>query len=206
MELPRYASVITPIIDSPVLKNTATAHYHPVGLPNDITRSSTWTTDLLHPSFTVAKVCKANTEPIPQAGPAVFTISFNNTGDADLHVAPSEGAAFDVAAGGNYGYDYSVDGPFSATVNSTVTGTVTLAPRYGLSNSYDFSASGSCVESLGDCDLKGRLDLADFASLAGCMAGPGSDVATECGCADMDFDGDVDLRDFAAFQIGLGAP
>lgn len=136
--------------DADPLINTATAHYHPVGFPNDIYNSASATTDLLHPSFTVTKVCKA--EPISQAGPAVFTITFNNTGDADLHVVPSEGAAFDVAAGASKSYDYSVNGPFSATVNNTVTGTVTLASKYGLPNSYTFSASDSC-------DVKGIVKI-----------------------------------------------
>ena len=129
--------------DPDPLVNTATAHYHPAGFPNDITNSSTYNTDMLHPSFTVTKACKA--QPVSQAGPAVFTITFNNTGDADMRVVPSEGAAFDVAAGQSYSYDYSIAGPLSDTVNNTVTGTVTLASKYGLSNSYTFTASGSCI-------------------------------------------------------------
>jgi len=48
-----------------------------------------------------------------------------------MHVVPSEGAAFDVAAGASFSYDYSINGPFSATVNNTVTGDVTLAGKYG---------------------------------------------------------------------------
>ena len=60
------------------------------------------------------------------------------------------------------------------------------------------------IEVLGDCDPNGRLDRADFASLPGCMAGPGSDVAGECGCADMDTNGDADLGDFAEFQRRFG--
>ena len=74
----------------------------------------------------------------------MFTITFNNTGDADLHVVPSEGAAFNVAAGGSFSYDYSVNGPFTASVSNTVTGDVTLASKYGLSNSYSFTASDTC--------------------------------------------------------------
>jgi Domain of unknown function DUF11 len=129
--------------DTDPLANTATAHYKPVGFPNDITDSSTWRTDLLHPQFNVDKACKA--QPISQAGPAVFTITFNNTGDADLHVVPSEGSPFDVAAGQSHSYDHSISGPFDATVNNTVTGTVTLPSKYGLSNSYTFSDDGACT-------------------------------------------------------------
>ena len=70
----------------------------------------------------------------------------------------------------------------------------------------DMGAYEYRVELLGDCDPNGRLDLADFASLAGCMAGPGSDVPTECDCADMDLDADVDLADFAEFQRRISHP
>jgi hypothetical protein len=136
--------------DPDPLKNTATVHYNPKGFPNDITDSSTATVDLVHPSFTVTKVCKA--EPINQEGPAVFTITFKNTGDADLHVVPSEGAPFDVLAGQPHSYDHSIAGPFTATVDNTVTGTVTLASKYGLTNSYEFSAKDSC-------DVKGKVKV-----------------------------------------------
>jgi len=70
----------------------------------------------------------------------------------------------------------------------------------------DMGAYEYRVEVLGDCRPNGRLDLADFASLADCIVGPASDAAAECDCADMNLDGDVDLRDSAAFQIGFGAP
>lgn len=141
--------------DPDPLVNTATVHYHPDGFPNDITAASSATTDLLHPSFTVSKTCKA--EPISQVGPAIFTITFNNTGDADLHVVPSEGGTFDVAVGQSHSYDYSVNGPFAATVNNTVTGDVTLATKYGLSNSYSFTESASCT-------VKGKVKVAKTVS------------------------------------------
>ena len=82
---------------TPDLTNKVSVLYHPEGFPNDIADTDSVDIDTLHPSFTVTKACKS--EPISQAGPAVFTITFNNTGDADLHVVPSEGAAFNVAAG-----------------------------------------------------------------------------------------------------------
>ncbi len=127
-----------------LINNAVVACSSPLG--DTVTTVATWVVDLLHPSFIVSKACKTGTEPIPAAGPAVFTITFNNTGDADLHVAPSEGAAFDVAAGETYSYDYSIGGPFSATVNNTVTGDVT---PYRLPNRYTFSASGSCTVATG---------------------------------------------------------
>ncbi|HEU5097666.1 MAG TPA: hypothetical protein VFU22_01390, partial [Roseiflexaceae bacterium] len=125
------------------LTNTVAVKSSPDQFPNVINGSDSHDATLLHPAFTVAKTCAI--QPVPQAGPAVFTISFNNTGDADLHVVPSEGNPFDVAAGGTFSYNYSVDGPFSATVNNTVTGIVTLDTKYGLPNTYTFTASGSCT-------------------------------------------------------------
>ena len=136
--------------DQDPLVNTATVHYHPDEFDNDVSASGSWVTDLVHPAFSVTKACKA--EPISQAGPAVFTITFNNAGDADLHVVPSEGAPFDVAAGQSFSYDHSISGPFTASVNNTVTGLVTLDPKYGLSNSYSFTASDTC-------DVKGKVKV-----------------------------------------------
>jgi uncharacterized repeat protein (TIGR01451 family) len=141
---------VTKVGDPDPLVNKAEAHFNPDGFPNDITDSAQHSSDVLHPSFTATKACKA--EPISQAGPAIFTITFKNTGDADLHVVPSEGLPFDVAAGQTYSYDYSISGPFSASVSNTVTGTVTLDPKYGLSNSYTFSSTDTC-------DVKGKVKV-----------------------------------------------
>jgi hypothetical protein len=152
----KYTHTVSEPADADPLVNTVTVETHPTGFPNDVDAKDSVTVDLVHPKFEVTKVCKA--EPISQAGPAVFTITFKNTGDADLHVEPSEGAAFDIAAGAlPKSYDFSVNGPFSATVDNTVTGTVTLAAKYALSNSYTFSASDSC-------DVKGKVKVAKTVS------------------------------------------
>ena len=79
----------------------------------------------------------------------MFIITVKNTGDADLHVVPSEGTPFDVATGATHSYEYSLPGPFSGpdsgfVVSNTVTGTVTLAAGYGLANTYTFTANDSC--------------------------------------------------------------
>jgi hypothetical protein len=140
--------------DPDPLTNTATVTCSPAGFPNVLDDNDGHSSDVLHPAFNVSKVCKIGIEPVPQEGPATFTITFNNTGDADLDIVPSEGAPFSVAAGGTFSYDVNVAGPFSgqATVSNTVTGTVTLDDRYGLDNSYQFSESGSC-------DVGGRVNL-----------------------------------------------
>ena len=58
---------------------------------------------------------------------------------------------------------------------------------------------------LGDGNGDGSLTLDDFATFPPCMTGPGG--VESAGCEPFDFDGDfdVDLADFAAFQIDLPA-
>jgi hypothetical protein len=56
----------------------------------------------------------------------------------------------------------------------------------------------------GDCDGNETVDLGDFTTFVGCLAGPGSGpVDATCTCADMDEDDDVDLTDFALFQASF---
>jgi hypothetical protein len=58
---------------------------------------------------------------------------------------------------------------------------------------------------LGDLNGDDVVDTADFAVFCICLMGP--DVAVSGGCegADLDFDLDADLADFAAFQVSFGA-
>jgi hypothetical protein len=58
----------------------------------------------------------------------------------------------------------------------------------------------------GDFDSSGVLDLRDFYFVHECVidGGPGTDARRGCHFADMDFDGDVDLNDFATFQTLFG--
>lgn len=54
---------------------------------------------------------------------------------------------------------------------------------------------------LGDFDENCRVDLADYAALAGCLTSPGVPASQECvGAFDRDADLDVDLFDCAAFS------
>jgi hypothetical protein len=133
--------------DPDPLVNTATARYHPEGFPNDIIRHGSATVDLLHPAFTVTKTC--TTDPVDQGGTASFTITYNNTGDADLVFTPNaadEGGTQSVAAGQSKSVTVTRPVPDGATsVSNTVMGNVTLAARYGLSNEYDYTASASCA-------------------------------------------------------------
>lgn len=53
----------------------------------------------------------------------------------------------------------------------------------------------------GDLTGDDRVNLDDHQKLAGCLAGPGTGAHGACQCADLDGNNDVDLGDFAAFQI-----
>src|SRR5205823_11153065 len=132
--------------DADPLVNVATAHYHPTGFTNDIHASGQWSTDLLHPSFTLAKSC--DSQPVPQGGSASFTVTLHNTGDADLVIDPDEGAnnTYSVAAGGSTTFPVTKTVPAGAgSVSNTVNATATLASKYGLSNVIQTSpASASC--------------------------------------------------------------
>jgi parallel beta-helix repeat protein len=109
-----------------------------------------------------------------------------DTPDLDGDGDTTEPLPFDLS-----GWSRFVDDPLTADTGS---GTPPIV---------DMGAYEYRVEILGDCDPNGRLDLADFATVPDCLAGPGSTVPAECDCADMDSDNDVDLADFAEFQTRL---
>ena len=55
----------------------------------------------------------------------------------------------------------------------------------------------------GNCVASAILDLADYDAFQPCVAGPGTAISGGCGCADIDADNDVDLRDWKFFQNGF---
>lgn len=133
--------------DPDPLINKVEVHYHPADFPNDITATASHTTDLLHPTFDVTKDC--TTDPVNQGGTASFTITYKNTGDADLIFTPDqadEGGVVTVVAGGTTSVTVTRSVPAGATsVANTVTGKVTLDARYKLANTYTYTASDSCA-------------------------------------------------------------
>jgi len=57
----------------------------------------------------------------------------------------------------------------------------------------------------GDVNGNGGVDLGDFTMFRACHTEPaGGAIGVECRGLDYDVDDDVDLRDFAEFQLGLG--
>lgn len=58
----------------------------------------------------------------------------------------------------------------------------------------------------GDLTGDDRVDLADHGRFVGCLVGPGTTAIGACQCADLDEDDDVDLEDFADFQVAFADP
>ena len=73
----------------------------------------------------------------------------------------------------------------------TVTADSAVVPVSGIA--LDLRASG-------DCDHDDAITLADYAELAGCMAGPAGRPPAGCGCVNLNGDECIDLADFAALQ------
>ena len=133
--------------DPEILTNTVSVKTHPDGFANDIDASDAVDVDILHPSYTVAKDCKSGTEPVPQQGPAVFTVTITNTGDADLVITADDGIGqVSLAAGATMSFTVTINGPFSgqSTVENTVTTSAVLGAQYGLPNTLQGNATGDC--------------------------------------------------------------
>ncbi len=60
---------------------------------------------------------------------------------------------------------------------------------------------------IGDIDCNGAVDLLDFASWQSCITGPNTEaLGGACEAFDFEADGDVDLKDFAGFEIEFANP
>lgn len=56
----------------------------------------------------------------------------------------------------------------------------------------------------GDCNADGTVNLVDYESFLACITGPdGGLVSPDCACFDFTDDDDVDLIDFAIFQVSF---
>jgi hypothetical protein len=54
-----------------------------------------------------------------------------------------------------------------------------------------------------DCNATGNADLLDYSDFKACMMGPSAGLDAGCDCFDTDLDGDIDLKNFADFQLHL---
>ncbi len=67
-------------------------------------------------------------------------------------------------------------------------------------------SSAQCVATKGDYNGDTTVNLADFVAFPECMTGPGGGILPGCGIFDFLNDGDVDLDDFARFQLAFSGP
>ncbi len=65
--------------------------------------------------------------------------------------------------------------------------------------------AGLSPGAFGDADCNNRINLADLLLLSDCVSGPTRRPNLGCEAFDADLDGDVDLADFAAFQLVFDA-
>lgn len=56
---------------------------------------------------------------------------------------------------------------------------------------------------LQDCNEDGTTSTLDHVRFVTCMTGPSAGPLSDCSCHDTDGDGDVDLADFALFQVNF---
>ena len=83
------------------------------------------------PDFAVAKDCSS--EPIPQAGPADYQVTFINNGNVTLRITADDGiGTFDLDVGESATYAVSLPGPFIG--QATADNTVAATSNYGYSD------------------------------------------------------------------------
>lgn len=142
--------VIPVATSSPTFENTADVDCLVAGFPNHVRASDSWTTNLLYPDATVTKTC--TTPLVPIGGDAIFSVVVTNTGNAVLVAATNEPTSPSLAGGIGVGdqktgtVTIAVPAlPLSSTVTNSVTVDFTLAPRYGLPNTFSRTDSDSCT-------------------------------------------------------------
>ena len=68
------------------------------------------------------------------------------------------------------------------------------------------NASTMIAFAIGDCVVDGAVDFADYSLFAGGVAGTNEALEPGCACFDFESDGDVDMANFAEFQMLFTGP
>jgi hypothetical protein len=68
-----------------------------------------------------------------------------------------------------------------------------------------FLAGAAQAQFSADGNADGVIDITDYGAFHDCMAGPGTNPSVGCWMFDTDLDVDLDMADFAAFQVQFGS-
>ena len=79
-----------------------------------------------------------------------------------------------------------------------------MATLWGLTLGLALFGPATAVGAFGDHNGDGIIDWSDYVYFPGCLLGPGGGLGVECGVFDSGGDSDVDLCDFAQFQLVFG--
>ena len=139
----------------------------------------------------------------PELTPEAFYTVPDDPLEVGITPGSGGGDAFDIA----WAIDPATDQPANLDGFDFIritTGVNYVTPLFGEISTEVGGAADVGSGRMGDGDWDGDLDRDDFVLFGGCMAGP-SAAACPRGCRVMDFDTDkdVDLRDFAEWQIAF---
>ncbi|HNQ23711.1 MAG TPA: choice-of-anchor Q domain-containing protein [Phycisphaerae bacterium] len=144
---------------------------------------------------------------VEACGTAEFSVEADGYGPLEYQWYRSSGTAL-------------VDGPtgYGSVISGATTPTLTIADARGADAGqyrvrvWHCGVAVSAAVTLtvtpvfaGDLDIDCDVDVDDFDIFAACLLGPGVEYPAGCADADFDADGDVDLADFAEFEVGFGA-
>ncbi len=144
----------------------------------------------------------------PNALPEVFYTRPDNPLKVGITPGSGGGDAFDIAWAVDpvTGAPAALDGFDFIRITTAVNRAVFSPPLGELSTEID-AVADVAAGVMGDSEGDGDIDHADFVLLASCLAGEQVVVPTcPCRIHDFDHDGDVDLRDLAAFQFVFTGP
>ncbi|MBK9128056.1 MAG: hypothetical protein IPM13_09670 [Phycisphaerales bacterium] len=138
----------------------------------------------------------------PNARPEIFYTRPDNPLKVGITPGSGGGDAFDIAWAVDpaTGAPVGLDGFDFIRLTTAVNRAMFSPPLGELSTEID-AVADVAPGAMGDSEGDGDIDHADFVLLASCLAGEHAVVPTcPCRIHDFDHDGDVDLRDLAAFQ------
>jgi hypothetical protein len=121
--------------------------------------------------------------------------------------ADDSGNAYVTGRGSNNVFKITPDGVIIQIIDSTGDG---MGNGLSKPNAIATDDSGNAYVTGYHSDNAFKIELCDtlndYPLFAGCLTGPGGVANPSCACPDDDADGDVDLADFARFQLTFVGP